>query len=183
MEDAPELQWTLIADPKTCESLTEFLKNSRFEAKIKLKAESQSETPIKAESANGNSLTFKKPVRLGDLLDTLCKPGPTNNKTGLIIEHPAFILNKTLGTLALNKNRKTRKIKLTEKEVAILEYLHNNPGRIVPRKELLSAVWEYAENVETHTLETHIYRLRQKIEQNPSTPQILCTEESGYILR
>lgn len=73
-------------------------------------------------------------------------------------------------------------LKLTEKEVAILCYLKESAGSSVSRQALLDAVWAYADGVETHTLETHIYRLRQKIEADPSSPQILLTAEDGYRL-
>lgn len=72
--------------------------------------------------------------------------------------------------------------RLTEKESAILSCLYKAGGNIVGRQLLLDEVWGYAQNVETHTLETHIYRLRQKIESDPSKPQILKTEEDGYSL-
>lgn len=74
-----------------------------------------------------------------------------------------------------------RKIRLTEKETNILKYLYRC-GETVPRETLLNEVWGYNPAVTTHTLETHIYRLRQKIEQNPSEARILITESGGYRL-
>ena len=73
-------------------------------------------------------------------------------------------------------------IRLTEKEIAILVLLKESAPSMVPRQILLDKVWAYADGVETHTLETHIYRLRQKIEEDPSNPQILLTAEDGYTL-
>ena len=75
-----------------------------------------------------------------------------------------------------------KKIRLTEKETNILKFLHRS-GETVPRDTLLHEVWGYNPAVTTHTLETHIYRLRQKIETNPSTAQILVTEAGGYRLQ
>lgn len=75
-----------------------------------------------------------------------------------------------------------RKIRLTEKETGILKYLYRAGGKPVLRDELLHEVWGYNANVTTHTLETHIYRLRQKIEINPSEARILLTEAGGYRL-
>ena len=72
-------------------------------------------------------------------------------------------------------------IRLTEKETAILVCLSS--GKTLSRQELLNAVWAYVDGVETHTLETHIYRLRQKIEKDPSQPAFLLTEEDGYRLK
>lgn len=74
------------------------------------------------------------------------------------------------------------KIKLTEKESHILRYLHRVNGQIVGRVELLNEVWGYQDGVTTHTLETHIYRLRQKIEPTDGSQKILLTEEGGYRL-
>ena len=75
-----------------------------------------------------------------------------------------------------------RKIRLTEKETAILKFLFRAGPRVVSREVLLSEVWGYNSGVTTHTLETHIYRLRQKIETDPSNAEILVTEAGGYRL-
>jgi DNA-binding response OmpR family regulator len=74
-----------------------------------------------------------------------------------------------------------RKVRLTEKETNILKFLHASAGT-VPRDILLHEVWGYSPAVATHTLETHIYRLRKKIEQDPTNAQILLTEGGGYRL-
>jgi DNA-binding response OmpR family regulator len=74
------------------------------------------------------------------------------------------------------------KLRLTEKEAAILRFLHRADQQPVPREALLKHVWGYNPNVTTHTLETHIYRLRQKIELNPAEAQLLVTEAGGYKL-
>jgi DNA-binding response OmpR family regulator len=79
-------------------------------------------------------------------------------------------------------NEKGSKLKLTEKETAILRYLYRAGTRVVSRDTLLSEVWGYNAQVTTHTLETHIYRLRQKIETNPASARILVTEPGGYKL-
>ena len=75
-----------------------------------------------------------------------------------------------------------RKIRLTEKETNILKFLYRAGGRMVDRETLLREVWGYNAEVTTHTLETHIYRLRQKIEPEPANAQILVTETGGYRL-
>lgn len=74
------------------------------------------------------------------------------------------------------------KIRLTEKETAILRYLYRAGKMPVARETLLQEVWGYNSGVTTHTLETHIYRLRQKIEPDPSTPTLLATQAGGYKL-
>ena len=75
-----------------------------------------------------------------------------------------------------------KKIRLTEKETNILKYLYRAESGVVARDTLLHEVWGYNAGVTTHTLETHIYRLRQKIEPDPSNARILVTESGGYRL-
>lgn len=75
-----------------------------------------------------------------------------------------------------------KKIRLTEKETNILKFLYRANDAIVPRDTLLHEVWGYNAGVTTHTLETHIYRLRQKIEPDPGNARILVTESGGYRL-
>lgn len=75
-----------------------------------------------------------------------------------------------------------KKIRLTEKETAILKYLYRIGNKTVSRETLLGEVWGYNAAVTTHTLETHIYRLRQKIEENPADVRLLMTEPGGYRL-
>jgi DNA-binding response OmpR family regulator len=75
-----------------------------------------------------------------------------------------------------------RKVRLTEKETAILRYLYHAGDRAIGRETLLDEVWGYNAGVTTHTLETHVYRLRQKIERDPAHAEILVTEPGGYRL-
>ena len=74
------------------------------------------------------------------------------------------------------------KVRLTEKEASIIKYLYRTGGKVVSRDTLLEEVWGYNSGVTTHTLETHVYRLRQKIESDPSNASILVTESGGYKL-
>ncbi|MRG71953.1 response regulator [Alphaproteobacteria bacterium HT1-32] len=75
-----------------------------------------------------------------------------------------------------------KKVRLTEKEAAILKYLFRAGDKVIGRDVLLNEVWGYNAGVTTHTLETHVYRLRQKIESDPSNAKILVTEPGGYKL-
>ncbi len=75
-----------------------------------------------------------------------------------------------------------KKVRLTEKETAILKFLYRTGVKTVGRDVLLHEVWGYNSGVTTHTLETHIYRLRQKIERDPSNAELLVTEAGGYKL-
>jgi len=79
-------------------------------------------------------------------------------------------------------NGTNRKVRLTDKETAILKYLYRSGSRVIGRDVLLDEVWGYNAGVTTHTLETHVYRLRQKIEEDPSQARILVTESGGYRL-
>ena len=86
------------------------------------------------------------------------------------------------GARTLAETETGRKIRLTEKEAAILKYLYRAGGGAVGRAVLLDEVWGYNAAVDTHTLETHVYRLRQKIEADPSDARIVVTEPGGYRL-
>ncbi|HXW72363.1 MAG TPA: response regulator transcription factor [Methylocella sp.] len=79
-------------------------------------------------------------------------------------------------------NDKGGKLRLTEKETAILRFLYRAGQSVISRETLLREVWGYSANVTTHTLETHIYRLRQKIERDPAKAQLLVTAAGGYKL-
>ena len=79
-------------------------------------------------------------------------------------------------------NAKGNKVRLTEKETAILRFLYRAGQKPVSRETLLQEVWGYNSGVTTHTLETHIYRLRQKVEKDATAPAILVTEAGGYKL-
>jgi DNA-binding response OmpR family regulator len=80
-------------------------------------------------------------------------------------------------------DEKSKKIRLTEKETSILKYLYRAGEKPVARDELLAEVWGYNAGVTTHTLETHVYRLRQKIEPDPANARLLLTEAGGYRLQ
>lgn len=82
----------------------------------------------------------------------------------------------------LHEPAKNRRIRLTDKEAAILKFLYRAGGKSVGRQILLNEVWGYNAAVTTHTLETHVYRLRQKIEPEPNQARLLITEGGGYRL-
>jgi len=75
-----------------------------------------------------------------------------------------------------------RRVRLTNKEVGLLRFLYNARDRVVSRQDLLYEVWGYNTSVTTHTLEAHVYRLRQKIEMDPTDPRLLVTYRHGYRL-
>ncbi|MCK5444315.1 MAG: response regulator transcription factor [Rhodospirillaceae bacterium] len=86
------------------------------------------------------------------------------------------------GQRTLTEEEGARTIRLTDKEAQILKYLYLQGGDVVSRESLLGEVWGYNASVTTHTLETHVYRLRQKIERDPANARILLTDQGGYRL-
>lgn len=84
--------------------------------------------------------------------------------------------------ILVDKGNERHHIRLTDKEASILKYLYRAFPQVVARDTLLDEVWGYASGVSTHTLETHVYRLRQKIEPDPKNASILVTENRGYRL-
>lgn len=86
------------------------------------------------------------------------------------------------GTKTLVDSRTDKRINLTEKEAAILKYLIRSEGKSVPSEVLLRDVWGYRPGLATHTLETHVYRLRQKMESDPADPKILVSVPRGYVI-
>ena len=95
----------------------------------------------------------------------------------------------TIGPYSFRPSRKVlvhgetkKRVRLTEMESAILKYLFQRRGEVVGRDTLLSEIWGYSPDVDSHTLETHVYRLRQKMEVEPWNPEILLTRPKGYEL-
>lgn len=141
----------------------------------------QKSQDIKEENIVGLNHVIYKPFLLEDFLDKLKSSLVLyENSAEGVIEFDKFELYQSTKEL---KNTKTGDIvKLTEKEIAILKYLYKSGGAIVSRQELLNQVWGYNPEVTTHTLETHIYRLRQKLEEDTSMAKTLITDEGGYLL-
>ena len=120
---------------------------------------------------------FRYPVLLKSIETQLHKFKKSEN-TQYSIGNYAFKPNSKI--LESNEGKS---IRLTEKENNILNFLYKNLGNVINRETLLREVWGYNSKVTTHTLETHIYRLRQKIEDDPSKACFLITEHGGYKLR
>ena len=122
-----------------------------------------------------------KPFRLAELLARVrAQMRIFENSEDAVFTIGPFIFRPSAKQLA--EPGKNRRIRLTEKEAAILKFLYRAGPRPVPRQVLLNEVWGYNASVTTHTLETHIYRLRQKIEADPSNARLLLTESGGYRL-
>lgn len=124
-----------------------------------------------------------KPVKLGQLLARIrihLRQHERNDEAGLTIGPYTL---RPAARLLVDNDRAGRQVRLTDKEVAILKYLHRAANRPVPKEVLLAEVWGYNQGVSTHTLETHIYRLRQKIERDAAQARLLLTESGGYRLQ
>ena len=122
-----------------------------------------------------------KPFRLGELLARLRAQLRIleNSEDAVFVIGPyTFRPSAKL----LQEPQRNRRIRLTEKEAAILKFLYRAGTKPVARQILLNEVWGYNAAVTTHTLETHIYRLRQKIEPDPTNARLLVTEGGGYRL-
>ena len=141
-------------------------------------ADSEADTVQGLESGANDYVT--KPFRFAVLLARLrahLRSHETSEDAVFQIGPYAF---RPSAKMLVDTNKK--KIRLTEKETSILKYLYRTGPRVVNRDTLLAEVWGYNANVTTHTLETHIYRLRQKIEMNPTDARLLVTEPGGYRL-
>ena len=136
--------------------------------------------PAETEPVSEQGVTvIRKPFRLEYLLEALqagINTAPAAEAT--------LALNGCLLDLAAKEIHYAdgNRIKLTERETAILKYLYKAGAKIVGKAELLAEVWGYNPEATTHTVETHIYRLRQKIESDAAAGQVILTEENGYRL-
>lgn len=142
-------------------------------------ADTDADTILCLESGANDYIT--KPFRLGVLLARVRAQLRQHEQS----EDAVFTIgNYTFRPAAklLHDGDANKKVRLTEKETAILKYLYRAGDKVVAREVLLDEVWGYNAGVATHTLETHIYRLRQKIEENPSEAKLLVTEMGGYRL-
>jgi uncharacterized membrane protein len=117
---------------------------------------------------------FEKPFYLKDLKEVLDETTPQ------VLVLSFYKLYPTSRRLVNTKTQETES--LTEKEVAILEYLYEHKNKPISREDLLKSVWNYSKDITTHTLETHIYRLRQKL-QTSDGQSLLVTTDDGYELR
>ncbi|TVS00914.1 MAG: DNA-binding response regulator [Rhodobacteraceae bacterium] len=140
--------------------------------------DSDADTILGLDSGANDYITkpFKLPVLLARLRAQLRQHEQSENA---VFQLGPYLFKPAQKMLV---DEKDRKIRLTEKETNILKYLYRAPDGVVPRDVLLHEVWGYNAGVTTHTLETHIYRLRQKIEPDPSNVALLLTESGGYRL-
>ncbi len=127
------------------------------------------------------SESLNLPFRLGDFTDRVryMLSGRDRFAPGGIVEFAGCTLNSEDGAMTASDGRQVR---LTDKEKQILISLSQAPDQSLDRVALLKAVWGYVESVETHTLETHLYRLRQKLEEGLGLTDIITTKDGIYTL-
>lgn len=127
---------------------------------------------------NEDLRVVRKPFRLQKFIDSLHTAINAAQVSGKKLSLNGCVLD--LQTKEVCYHEQYPSVKLTEREAAILKYLYKSGDKIVSKAELLTEVWGYNPEATTHTVETHIYRLRQKIEHDK---QIIVTEENGYKLK
>ena len=142
-------------------------------------ADSEPDTVLGLEAGADDYVT--KPFRLSVLLARLrAHLRQSDHSDAAVFMIGPYTFRPGVKLLTDQSGRK--KVRLTEKETAILKYLYRAGDRAIGRDTLLGEVWGYNAGVTTHTLETHVYRLRQKIERDPARAEILVTEPGGYRL-
>jgi len=143
-------------------------------------ADTDADTILGLDAGANDYIT--KPFRLGVLLARLRAHIRQHERSDDAVFAIGPYTFQPANKLLVDSEDSKKKVRLTDKETAILKYLYRAGDRIVGRDILLDEVWGYNANVTTHTLETHVYRLRQKIEPDPSNARILVTEPGGYRL-
>ena len=143
-------------------------------------AKTEADTILGLDSGANDYVT--KPFRIGVLLARLRAHIRQHERSDDAVFTIGPYTFQPANKLLLDNENNDKKVRLTDKEAAILKYLFRTSDRVVGRDVLLDEVWGYNAGVTTHTLETHVYRLRQKIERDPSNARILVTEAGGYRL-
>lgn len=143
-------------------------------------ADTEADTILGLDSGANDYVT--KPFKLGVLLARIRAQLRQHERSEDAIFNIGPYSFRPSAKMLIDPENGDRKIRLTEKETAILKYLFSAGEKVIGRDVLLNEVWGYNSGVTTHTLETHVYRLRQKIERDPSNAELLVTEPGGYRL-
>ena len=157
------------------------MRRNGVKSPIVMLTRSETDADITLDLDAGANDYIRKPLRLGVLLARIRAQLRQHQQS----EDAAFSIGPytfkpSAKMLVLDESEK--KVRLTEKETSILKFLYRAGDKVVGRDALLGEVWRYNAGVTTHTLETHVYRLRQKIEREPSNADLLVTEPNGYRL-
>lgn len=162
----------IIAD-STGADLCRIWRAGRDTAPLALIDETQSRAALEAEGA----VVLAKPIRLAELARMLDEIAP--NASSPVLEFGGLRFHPVTRELSCGA---AEPVRLTEKEAAILIYLHGADSRAVPRDELLVQVLGYSDETATHTLETHVYRLRRKLAAAAAEGPTVVSEGGGYRL-
>ena len=162
-------------------SIEQFIKEAQIMSVVLFMIEAETSGASSFEQSTEKHYFIEKPFRIQHLnkkiSTTLAKISNSNEVTYKIGPFTFFPLKKVI---ILNDKTRTD---LTDKEVDILKCLISSGEEAVDRDKLLKQVWNYSSDVTTHTLETHIYRLRQKLETDPSTPRLIISKGGSFTIR
>ena len=162
-------------------SIEQFIKEAQIMSIVLFMIEAETSGTSSFEQSTEKHYFIEKPFRIQHLnkkiSTTLAKISNSNEVTYKIGPFTFFPLKKVI---ILNDKTRTD---LTDKEVDILKCLISSGEEAVDRDKLLKQVWNYSSDVTTHTLETHIYRLRQKLETDPSIPRLIISKGGSFTIR
>jgi DNA-binding response OmpR family regulator len=162
--------------------LCRLMRAAGVDAPIIMMIGADTEATAIVELSSGVDDYVTKPFKLSVLLELIRAQLRQQINSGDIIINIGPYSFLSAAKMLIDTNNDSRKIRLTEKESAILKYLFYAREAVIGRDVLLNEIWGYNSGVTTHTLETHVYRLRQKIEHDPSNAKFLVTEPGGYRL-
>ena len=162
-------------------SIGRFIKDAKITSVVLFMIDAETSETLSFEGSKEKHNYIEKPFRIHHFNKTistiLAKISNLNDVTHKIGPFIFFPLKKII---MLDEKIK---VELTGKEVDILKCLISSAGEAVDRDKLLKQVWNYSSDVTTHTLETHIYRLRQKLEADPSIPRLIISQAGGFSIR
>jgi DNA-binding response OmpR family regulator len=162
-------------------SIGRFIKDAKITSVVLFMIDAETSKTLSFEGSKEKLNFIEKPFRIHHFNRTistiLAKISNLNDVTHKIGPFIFFPLKKII---MLDEKIK---VELTGKEVDILKCLISSAGEAVDRDKLLKQVWNYSSDVTTHTLETHIYRLRQKLEADPSIPRLIISQAGGFSIR
>lgn len=170
--DLPDSSTTLLLVDEDEKSLPNILSQNKEMPVVLLSS--------KKDASDFADIVIKKPIKLSSFLKALKEetllPKVRRKECLIFNEYSLYPVKKEIFSATTEKTTK-----LTEKEVDIIKYLYQKAPTVISKEELLEKVWEYSTDATTHTVETHIYRLRQKVEKDGSS-QLIITENNGYKL-
>ena len=144
------------------------------------------------KNANINKIIFYNNKKLNGLedIDKLSLPASVDQINKVIINNIVKKEFKTNSSLKINDYKLDKNLRrlfkndlsleLTEKEIDLIELLYKT--NFIKKKEILSKIWKYSEDADTHTVETHIYRLRKKIKEIFKDEEFIKNEKKGYTI-